>query len=289
MSRIGMNPDEVRALSGQIDGQLGVLDGAQAAVALAGVMSANPLQYLLAPGALILSPWSISQTSLASVEIINARASAQELVGKLLAEAGAQEWASSDLDALYFEPVAWRTPDASKVPVLDPADFFNPLNFIKDAVGTITDIWGYAQTAYEAAEQWVKPVFDKVKKWMDDLPPWVTKLGKFSKIVPWLGAGVTAVDLIIAISEGNVPGIIQNAGSLIIDGVSALLAPTGIGALIGAGVGILWDVAWEYGYNIAEIINDPMALYNYYQEYPWMAPVHFLIPLTVEIWGPLAD
>lgn len=289
MSRIGMNPDEVRSFSAQINGQLGVLDGAQLAVALAGAMSANPLAYPLSAGELILSPWSIAQATHASVEIINARASAQELVGKLLAEAGAQEWASSDIDALYYQPIAWKTPDASKDPVLDPADFLDPLLYIKKVVSTVTDYLSNLDSTLEALKDFVKPVYDPIKKWVDDLPPWITKLGKFSKILPFVGAGMTTLDLAIALYEGDVPGAIRNGGSLLIDGLTAVLAPTGIGALIGAAVGYYWDTSWAHATNLINFINDPETGINYFMEHPWMIPNIIHSPILIEEWGPYAD
>ena len=285
MSKIGMNPDEVRALSGQIDGQLGVLDGAQAAVALAGVISANPLQYLLAPGALILSPWSIAQTAAASVEIINARASAQELVGKLLAEAGAQEWASSDLDALYFEPVAWRTPDASKVPAFDPFDPNGPFSWIKNLVSTIADVWGTVETTFDGIKLWGEKTWKEIVDWWDKTPPWAKGLAKFGKLLPWAGTAITLYDLSQSWAAGDVGGNIRNVVSLITDVVSFVPGPVG---WVSAVVGIVWDAGWMIGEDIIYTIENPTAMGEYYMEYPWMTVVHGVIPLTTQIWGPLA-
>ena len=115
------------------------------------------------------------------------------------------------------------------------------------------------------------------------------KLKKFGKFVPFAGSAVSAIDLGIAIHDGDWPGIIQNGGSLAIDGITALLAPTGVGAIVAAGVGILWDVGWEVADNVQEVIENPQAMVDYYEEVPWMAPIHIIAPITVEFWGPLAD
>lgn len=285
MSKIGMNPDEVRALSGQIEGQLGVLDGAQLAVALAGAMSANPLQYMLVPGSMILAPWSIDQTARASVEIINARASAQELVSKLLGEAGAQEWASSDIDALYFNPVAWKTPDASKVPAFDPFDPNGPFAWVADLVGNISDVWGWGEQVLGGIKIWGEKTWTEFTDWWDKTPPWAKGLAKFGKLLPWAGIAVTLFDLSQTWEAGDVGGNIRNIVSLITDIVSFVPGPVG---WVSAGVGILWDLGWVIGEDVIYINENPLDMYNYYQEYPWMLAVHTLSPITYEIWGPLA-
>lgn len=285
MTKLGMDPDQVRALSGQIDGQLGVLDSAQGAVALAATVSSSPLEFMLNPGALILSPWSITQTTIANAEIALARASAQELVAKLLAEAGAQEWASSDIDALYFEPVAWRTPDASKVPQVNPLDLLGPFAWIKNLAGTVSDVWGAAEEVIAGIKRWATPTFNAMKDWYDDFPPWAKGLSKLGKILPWVGITVSLADLGVAWAEGDTAGIVQGVVSVIADGVSFVPGPVG---WVAAAVGIVWDVGWTVAENIEVVVNDPLVMGEYYMEYPWMAPIHAVIPLTVEIWGPLA-
>lgn len=285
MSLKGMNPDTVRSLSGQISGQLGVLDGAQVAVALAGAMSANPLQYMLVPGSMILSPWSIDQTTRASIEIINARASAQELVGKLLAEAGAQEWASSDLDALYFEPVAWRTPDASDVPAFDPFDPNNPFIWIKNLVNTVSDVWGWGAQVLDGIKLWGEKTWKDITDWWKTTPPWAKGLAKFGKLLPWAGTAITLFDLSQSWEAGDTWGNVRNIVSLVADGVSFVPGPVG---WVAAAVGIVWDAGWMIGEDIVYQVENPMAMTEYYMENPWMLPVHAVIPLTTQIWGPLA-
>ncbi|MET0990198.1 MAG: hypothetical protein ABWY54_06095 [Glaciihabitans sp.] len=288
MTKIGLSPETVRGHATSIENQLGLLDHAQQSLQTAGLMSANPLNYLLSPGALVLSPWSITQTSMANVEIALARASARELVQKLLYEVGAQEFASSALDGSYETGYAWRTDDAKKIPDLEPGDLFNPLNFAKNLVDNVSTLYGLGETALLAAKRWAEPVFNDFKAWWKALPPWAGKLSKFGKAIPILGSAVSLIDLGIAISEGDVPGIIQHGGSIVIDIVTAALAPTLVGGLIGAGVGILWDAGWEIADDVQVMIENPTAMYEYYQEVPWMAPIHALAPITVEIWGPLA-
>lgn len=289
-SKLGMNPEVVRDHSAAIEAQLGLLDAAQQSLTTAMVVSNNPLEYLLSPGSMIVAPWSISQLALAKAEVLLAQSSARELAGKLLAEATAQEWASGAQDASYETGIAWRTPDAKTIPELDLWDVIGgPLNFLKGVADDVSKLYGLGEAAFLAASKWAAPLAEKFTKWWDELPPWATKLKKFGAKIPLLGSAVSGIDFAIALEDGDVAGMVRHGGSLIIDGVTAVLAPTVVGGLIGAGVGILWDVGWDVSENIPAIIEDPSIVTDYYGENPWMIAVHSVFPVTNIIWGPFVD
>ena len=289
MSKIGLNADLVSAHRSSVDSQLGILETAQNNVQSAGFAAANPLSLLIAPGSQILNPTSIPQLLLASGEITFARASAQELLRKLGYEVQAQEFASGDGAIEYTSGIGWRTPDNNRIPLPTNMEFFSPLQFLKDVADDVTTVYGWGENVVAAVDHWAKPQLEKFNRWYDTLPGWAKGLKGFGKALPFVGSALSVVDLGIAIRDGDVPGMVQNGGSILIDVLSAVLVPTGVGALVGMGVGILWDVGWETYYNIELAFTEPEMIYSYYQENPWMAVLNGAIPLTTGFWGPFAD
>jgi hypothetical protein len=289
MSKIGLNADLVSAYGNSVESQLGILETAQNTVQSASLAAANPLSLVIAPGSQILNPMSIPQLLAASAEITLARGSARELLRKLGFEVQAQEFASEAGDLSYASGVAWRTPDNDRLPDVSPMDFFSPLQFLKDVADNVTTLYGYGENAFELAKRWAGPQVEKFTKWYDDLPGWAKGLKGFGKALPFVGSALSFVDLGIAIRDGDVPGIIQNGGSIAIDVITLIVAPTGIGIPIGIGVGVLWDVGWETYYNIDYAFKEPEKVVSYYQENPWMAAVHGIAPITTMFWGPFAD
>ena len=289
MSKVGLNADLVTAYGSSVESQLGILETAQNNVQSASFAAANPLSIVLAPGSQILSPMSIPQLLAASAEITLARGSARELLRKLGFEVQAQEFASSGETISYTTGVAWRTPDNNRIPAVDAFDFFSPLQFLKDVADDVTTVYGWGENAYELVKRYAPPAIEKFNKWYDELPGWAKGLKGFGKALPFVGSALSGVDLAIAIRDGDVPGIVQNGGSIAIDVVTAIIAPTGIGIPIGIGVGVLWDVGWETFYNIDYAFKEPEKVMSYYQENPWMGVLHGLVPVTTMFWGPFAD
>jgi hypothetical protein len=289
MTKLGLNADLVLSYKGSVDSQLGILETAQNNVQSAGFAAANPLSLVISPGSKIIAPTSIPQLLAASAEITFARASATELLGKLGYEVEAQRFASSDGQISYTSGIGWRTPDNNRIPNPVSMDFFSPLQFVKDVAEDITTVYGYGENAFELAKRWALPEVEKFTKWYDDLPGWAKGLKGFGKALPFVGSALSAVDLVIAIRDGDVPGIVQNGGSIAIDLVTVIVAPTGIGIPIGIGVGVVWDVGWETFYNIDYAFKEPEKIATYYQENPWMAAVHGIAPITTMFWGPFAD
>lgn len=285
--RLGMNPTLVRALSRSIASQTEMLDHAQESLARAAAISQNPFRFALNPGALILAPWSIGLIVSANADLTYARASAEELVQKLLAEAFAQEFASNATDASYILGAAWRTPDAKRVPDVDPWDFLagvvSPLRGIVDAVTTVA---GYIDSGLTILKKYGPDVWKKVTNWWDTLPPWASGLKKFGRALPWVGTGLTVMDLASELSkeDKNWWNITRYGGSLVLD-VASFIPPI---APFAAAGGIIWDLGWDAGeriYNFATHIPEMTA---YYQEVPWMAPIHAIAPITLDFWGPIA-
>jgi hypothetical protein len=284
MAATGLNPELVRDCISRIESHTAMLAHAQIQLQTATAITTHPVAWAVNPGNLVLSGWSVTQAATANAEIGLARASARELLEKLAHEVGAQLIASSDVDGLYESGLAWRTDDAQRVPDVEFGDFFDPL-------AAIRGLWDAVETAYTAAEgvletikKWSKPGWETFVKWWDDLPDWAGKLAHWGKLIPVIGGAISTVELMISIDNGDWLGIVHHGGALVIDVVTAFG-----GGWIGAAVGIGWDVVWMQIDNAVEMIQDPLPLFLYYQEVPWMAPIHFLIPLTADIWGPLAD
>jgi hypothetical protein len=285
--RLGMNASLVRSLSHSISAQSEMLDHAQESLARAAMISQNPLRYMLSPGSLILAPFSIGLITSANADLTYARASAQELVQKLLAEASAQEFASSASYASYILGVAWRTPDAKRVPDVDPWDFLagvvSPLRGVVDA---ITGVAGLIDSGLTLVKHYAADTWKKITTWWDDIPSWAKGLKKFGRALPWVGTGLTAMDLATELSKDdkNWWNIVRYGGSLVLD-VASFIPPI---APFAAAGGIVWDLGWDAGeriYNFATHIPEMAA---YYQEVPWMAPIHLIAPFTLDFWGPIA-
>lgn len=276
--RLGMAPDAVRTLAGSLQSQLASLDSVQVGIATAVATSLSP--FSLIPGSLIFAPWSIAQAGAASLDIINAKASGYELVRKLLAEAAAQEFASMRADASYRTGWAPRTPDANRDQVIDLARLLEgPAKLLKGMADVLSDVASWAELAWLTVVNTAPKLVEKVASWRKSLPGWATKMAKIGRIIPILGTGVSAVDLGIAIYEGDWVQGIRHGGSIVIDGLTAILVPTGVGALIGAGVGVLWDLGWDAGENIYKMSQNPDATRKYVQENPWIAVPFVISPL----------
>jgi hypothetical protein len=293
-TKLGMNAQLVRGVSGSVETQLGILDHAQASLAHAVIVSNHPISFALSPGSFVIAPWSIFQISSANADIALAKASARELLAKLISEAQAQEWASDAQDASYETGYAWRTPDARDVPAVSPWDFIpNPWTIGRvylDAVGTVA---GYVETALEWAMKYGPQAARDFSTWWDNLPPWASALKKIGRALPWVGTGVSTVDLAAELlSEDPDPWqVTRHSVSIGLDVASATATGTIVGApagLVLAGVGIVWDLAWDAAERGIEFGENLPQMMEYYEEVPWMAAVHFIAPITLDFWGPIA-
>ncbi len=286
--RKGMNPAIVRSLSNTIEAQTEMLDRAQSSLARAAAVSQNPLAYMLNPGSLILAPMSIGLITSANTDLTLARASARELAQKLLAEAAAQEFTSNATDASYILGVAWRTPDARRVPEVSPWDFLggvvSPLRNVLDGVLAVE---GYVDFALNTIKKYGPEVWKGIESWWNTLPSWTTKLKPIARALPWVGITVTAGDLISEFSkpEPDPWKLTRYIGSGVLDIVSFVPGPIG---WVAAGVGIVWDLGWDQGERLVNQYTHREELAAYYREAPWMAVVHGAAPITLDFWGPIA-
>lgn len=292
--RKGMNTDQVRALSGSLETQLGIIDHVQTSLATALVISNNPVAYALSPGSLVVAPWSIFQISSANADLGLAKASARELVTKLLQEAAAQGFASSAEDGSYQTGYAWRTPDARRVPELSPWDLLpNLYNMGRFAASQIGTIAGTVEYTLELLVKYGGPAMREFSDWWQKLPPWASSLKKVGRALPWLGTAVSAVDLAAELMqpEPDPWQITRHSVSIGLDVASEVATGTIVGApagLVLAGVGIVWDVAWDTGERMVEFVEHGPEMVAYYEQEPWMAAVHILAPVTMDWWGPIA-
>lgn len=291
----GMDPATVDALAASVEGQLAMLDRAQGSVTRAVAVSNNPLSWALDPGSLIVAPWSIAQLSTANAEITLARASARELVGKLLNEAQAQRWASDARDFSYLTGYAWRTPDANRVPAVNPWEFFggvpSTLRWVLDGVTTVAN---YLETGYEFLARYAAPIARDLKNWWDNLPPWANSLKRVGRALPWVGTAASAADLASELSNDPPDWwqVTRHGVSIGLDVASVVATGTVVGAPVGlvlAGVGIVWDLGWDLGDQFSGMLENPQQAAEYYQQEPWMLAVHTLSPLTLAWFGPFGD
>jgi hypothetical protein len=100
--RIGMDPAVVEAQASRITSYTVALDGLADEAARSGYASRAPGLFGLLPGNLIMSAGSILLAESAAADIRQAVASAQELVGRLSAEAETQRYVSSATDGSYL-------------------------------------------------------------------------------------------------------------------------------------------------------------------------------------------
>lgn len=290
--QLGMDPASVTALSSAVESQLGMLDQAQGSLTQAMVVSNNPLSWALEPGSLIVAPWSVSQLATANAEIAFARASARELIGKLMNEIDAQRWVSGAHDASYITGYAWRTADANRVPTVSPWEFLVGVpSTLKFAAETVADAVGAAEDAYNTLAHYGAPVVKDLKNWWDTLPPWARVLTKVGRALPWVGTGISVADF--ASEYANDP---RDVWQLARHGVSVGLDLASIGTgvvtppgLILAGAGIVWDLSWELGDQVTGMVENPERVAAYYEESPWMLAVHALAPITFIVGGPFGE
>lgn len=274
-----MAPNEVRATAQVLHGHVASLTLVQGQIAAAAAVTASPLGLL--PGDLILAPWSVGQASAASADILLAQASAIDLIHKLLHEAEAQDHASSGGDESYRSPWAPRTPDADPMP-FDADDFPTPWEVLEGLWNGVEKVVAWTEAGYLAVMAWIPQAVDRVKEWLDRMPSWAKTLTRIGKLVPILGAGLNIVDFIIAIREGDVLGIVRNLGAIIIDFVALGAALTGVGipvAAVIAAVGVLWDLGWDAGLTIADIMQNPAAAAQLLNQNPWLTVPFVLSPI----------
>lgn len=92
---MGMNPDEVDSKMVTLQSTLSALDGALATIRRARDASANPLNYGIQPGGLIVAPWAVAGMVVATAKVSSARAEVEVLVRGLSAEIAQQRAASA--------------------------------------------------------------------------------------------------------------------------------------------------------------------------------------------------
>jgi hypothetical protein len=283
-----MDPAVVRNISGAIEAQTELLDRAQSSLARTAAVSQNPLGYMLSPGASILAPMSIGLIVSANTDLTLARASARELVQKLLAEATAQEFVSNATDASYILGVAWRTPDAQRVPEVSPWDFLAGVTSpMRGALDSVLQVEGYIDFALNTIKRYGPDAWRRIQGWWDTLPGWTSHVKTLGRTLPWVGIGVTLIDLGTELTkpEPNPWMVVRYSGSLIADGVSFVPGPVG---WVAAGVGIVWDLGWDHGERVYNQVTHMEEMAAYYREAPWMAAVHMAAPITLDFWGPIA-
>ena len=245
-TKLGMNTSIAESVATTVSSLGTGLDAIDQEVRLARLMSLNPLNYMLNPGALVLTPVSIGIAMSASADITNARAQLEYLVEKLRQEATQQFQVSNSLvstDPGWFAP----GPNAQKPKDVGPfdeaIDLFGPFAKISDIVGIIGG-------AFEAVDLWWK-----------GLPPGVTKViktvTKVGKFIPFVGIAFSLGSTILDWDNDNVWGNVRNIIGVGLDAASIVaavtlippLTPAGVvieGALLG--VGLAWDVmdfAWD--------------------------------------------
>lgn len=255
-----MSPDQVRATANRLEAQVSSLETIKNGVQVAAAISASP--FGLIPGSLIFAPWSLSNASQATTQILLAQASARELISKLGREAYAQEFASSRGDHSYKTGWAPRTPDTKKVNKLSKKDLAkNPLTLLSDEMflggaGTIASLYGLGEAGADSLKKWGKDSWQKVKTWSNGLPPWAKSLKRIGKAVPYAGSILNAVELAQAIESENWWDITNYGGSAIID-IVGLVPPLALPAAI---VGVVWDIGWGIGGNVTKMVQDPSTI-----------------------------
>jgi len=245
-TKLGMNTTTADSVAATV-ASLGVgLEAINEEVRLARLVSLNPLDFMLNPGALILTPASIGIAMSVSADITNASAQLDYLVEKLRQEATQQNQVSNSLvstDPGWFAP----GPTAKKpedVTAFDEAiDVFGIFSKISDYVGIVGG------------------VFDAVDTWWKNLPPGVTKVvkavTKVGKFIPFVGIGFSITSTVLDWDNDNVWGNVRNIIGVGLDAASIVAAVTlvppltPVGAVIEGtllGVGLAWDVmdvAWD--------------------------------------------
>jgi len=249
MSRnIGMDPTAAQNAAINVSSLSAGLALVENQVRLARLMSLNPLNYVLDPGALIIAPQSIQTAAEASADIASVRQTLEYLTTLLGQEAAQQLQVSNSLrttDPGWFA----QPPTATKPDDIDPWE--QEWSLWQD----VTTWANYAGTAWGLVESAWKGIEAGAKKWLDDIPPWVTKgadiFSKAGKFVPWGGAvfGVSAI-----FTEwdndnpwGNTRNII--GGVLGVAEVVCLIPPLTPAAPVVAAVGLVWDVfdtGWDW-------------------------------------------
>lgn len=272
--RLGMAPDQVRSSAEAIHSQVTSLDIVQGQILAATALTANPFDLL--PGDLVLAPWSIGQATAASSDILLAQASAHDLIQKLFREAEAQEYASSWSDDSYRTPWAPRTPDTTP-PTFD--DFPSPWELLMELWDGLQKVYSWGEAAIAVIAAWMPTAEKALKTWLERQPPWVKTTLKIGKLIPILGTGLDIVDLVFAYRDGDVAGVVRSFGAIAIDALAVIALMSGAGAPVAAILalaGVLWDLSWDAGENMIEMMNNPIAAAQFFTENPWVA-----IPLVI--------
>lgn len=241
MSRLGMNTELATEVAGVVSGLSAGLESVDAQVRLARVVSANPLSYMLNPGAMILAPASIGLAASVSVDIANVRQTLDYLVLKLRQEALQQEQVSNSLDRT--DP-GWfaQAPTAQRPEDLTLLDEFAPFLDVANWVLYLEGIVGNAGEAFD--------------RWWTSMPPWargvVSYADNVGKWVPFVGAPIGWVSVVAEWDDDNVWGNTRNiiGASIGTLEVICLIPPLTPAAPVVGAVGLVWDtvdLVWDLG------------------------------------------
>ena len=241
MAMLGMNTGLAFGVADTVAGLSTGLATIEQEVRLARLISLNPLNYMLNPGAGILAPVSIGVAASASVDIANVRQTLEYLVLKLRQEAQQQNDVSNSLtpaDPGWFAP----GPTAKR-----PEDFD-----LLDELAPGIDIASWILLA----EGIVSTTLEALDKWWAGVPDWVKKSAKFAdnagKLIPFVGAPVGWISVATEWDDDYVWGNVRNiiGASLGTAELICLIPPLTPAAPIVGAVGLVWDVfdtVWDLG------------------------------------------
>lgn len=240
---LGMNTDKARDVSSSVAGYAEALSFVETQLDMARLASLNPINFF-SPGALILSPVSITVAASAAADLANARATLAYLATRLAQEATQQDQVSNSL--LVTDP-GWfaQAPNAKKPTVITLGDQ------LWDDFGSLINISSYI-LMIEGAFETVSDIFEKWWKeasWAQDVIKWGTSLGKW---VPYVGMPIAWIGVATDWDEDYVWGNTRNViGAVIATAEVVTLIPplTPASPVIGA-VGLVWDIfdtVWDLG------------------------------------------
>lgn len=240
-TKLGMNTELAVEVANSVAGLSTGLASVEDQLRLARLMSLNPLNYLLNPGASILAPASITIAASAAADIANARNMLDYLVLKLRQEAVQQNQVSNSLTPL--DP-GWfaQAPTAQRPEEIDLLDMFDPFRQVLTWTVRIRNL--------------VDAGLQGLSKWWSKAPDWLktgAKIsGKAGKFVPFVGAPLGWVNVAADWDDDNAWGNTRNiiGATLGTAEVICLIPPLTPAAPIVAGVGLAWDVfdtVWDIG------------------------------------------
>lgn len=155
----------------------------------------------------------------------------------------------------------------------------------RELLDQITRLYDYNELTWSTIAALFKGGVEGYEKWRATWPGWIKGLAKVGKLIPIAGSVVSGADFAAAIHDGDPVGIVRHGGSLLIDGITAALAPTGIGGVVGSGVGLVWDLGWDASDAIGDVATHQKQFVKYYEDHPGDRWLLFVAPLeAMRIW-----